>query len=389
MVIRLFASGFRPAFLAAGLAALCLIPTWVLIWGFGAALPSHWPPTIWHAHEMLFGFLCAAVAGFLLTAVPGWTGHRAFAGWPLVALIGLWFAGRILVATSDAWPALLVAFVDASFLPCLALMIGPMLLRSRNRNTPMLLVLASLATCNAVSHWAVGHQDPQLARHAILIGIDIVLLLVTVIGGRIVPAFTANALRASGSEVHLRAWPRAGSAAVLAMLLVLLTDLFQPSATLAGVVAGLAALAQGLRLLQWRTGATLRQPIVWILHLAYGWLPIGLALKCIALLWGLAWSAFWLHALTIGALAEMTLGVMSRASLGHTGRPLRVDPLIVGSYVSLLAAALVRVFGLGVAGMPYAAVIVISAACWTVAFALFLVVYAPILLRERADGKPG
>src|SRR5262249_19861335 len=159
---------------------------WVLIWGFGWSLSMSWPPTIWHAHEMLFGFVTAAIAGFLLTAVPSWTTQRGFGGPPLVFLVSLWLTARVMIATSALWPALLVASVDVAFLVSLAVMLAPPLLRSRNRNTPLLLVLALLATCNAVSHWALARRDPGMAYHAILIGIDITLLLVTVICGRIV-----------------------------------------------------------------------------------------------------------------------------------------------------------------------------------------------------------
>jgi uncharacterized protein involved in response to NO len=389
MQSRLFASGFRATFLIAGVAAAVLVPLWVLIWGFGWSLSSTWPPTMWHAHEMVFGFIAASIAGFLLTAVPSWTGGRGFAGPPLIFLVSLWLAARVLIATSAQWPAIAIALVDVAFLVTLAVLVTPPLLRSQNRNTPLLLVLTLLAACNATSHWALAHRDADMAYHAILIAIDITLLLVTVIGGRIVPAFTANALKASGAAVALRSWPWVTPAAVVAMLVVGLADLFWLNSPISGVAAGVAAVIQAVRLLQWRSVATLRQPIVWALHLGYAWLPIGLALKSLALLSGLAIAAFWLHALTIGVLATMIVAVMTRASLGHTGRALVVDPTICVAYLLLPAAALVRVFGLSVFGLPYPFVIVISACCWTAAFGIFLVVYAPILWSARADGKPG
>src|SRR5262245_4965116 len=206
MQSRLFASGFRPTFLAAGVAAAVLLRMWVLMWGFGWSLWSTWPPTMWHAHEMVFGFIAAAIAGFLLTAVPSWTGQRGFAGLPLVLVVSLWLAARVLIATSTQWPAIIVAAVDVAFLITLAALVAPSLLRAQDRNTPLLLVLVVLAACNAASHWAVAHRDAGEAYHAILIGIDITLLLGTVIGGRIVPAFTASALRSSGMPVQMRAW---------------------------------------------------------------------------------------------------------------------------------------------------------------------------------------
>jgi uncharacterized protein involved in response to NO len=169
---------------------------------------------------------------------------------------------------------------------------------------------------------------------------------------------------------------------------VIASDVFWPDSRIAGSVAGIAALIQFLRLLQWRTLRTLRQPIVWILHLAYAWLPLGLGLKAAALLGGYGIAAFWLHALTIGVLTTMITAVMTRASLGHTGRALVVHPLITVAYVLLTAAALLRVFGLSVLGLSYPLVIVWAAIFWTTSFALFVGVYTPILWGPRVDGKP-
>lgn len=389
MTCRVFAGGFRPTFLAAAIAALLLVPAWVAIVVFGAPLASRWPPTLWHAHEMLFGFVIPAIAGFLLTAVPSWTGRRGYAGLPLVIVLALWLCGRVLIASSAWWPAAVVLILDLAFLVMLTALVAPPLLRERSRNTPLLLVLVVLTVCNGVFHRALIRHDPGTASHAILIGIDIALLLVTIVGGRIVPAFTASALRSGGSASKVLVWPGIGAAAIAVMVLVALVDLLARDSRAAGVLAGVAAVIQSLRLLQWRTVATLGRPILWVLHLGYAWLPLGLALKCGALLGGFAACAFWLHALTVGVIATMILGVMSRAALGHTGRPLVVDPLIALAYVALLAAGLIRVFGFGLAGIDYPTVIVISAACWTAAFALFLYVYVPILWSPRADGKAG
>jgi uncharacterized protein involved in response to NO len=389
MQSRVLASGFRPTFLAAAVAALLLVPAWVLIWGYGMPLPGGWPITLWHAHEMVFGFVAVAIAGFLLTAVPNWTGQRGFTGTPLLILMALWTAARVLIATAGAWLATAVLVLDVSFLVLLGILIAPPLLRSGNRNAVMLVVLALLAGCNATFHWALMHQNPPLALRTILIAIDIALLLVTIVGGRIVPAFTGNALRASGSPIRILAWPAIGPVAVGLMVTVIVVDLLRPDSRLAGILAAIVAVVQTARMLQWRSFAVLRSPIVWVLHLAYAWLPVGFALKAMALLFGLALSAFWLHALTVGVLATMVLAVMSRAALGHTGRPLVVEPAIALGYLLLLGAALVRVFGLGVLSMPYPAVILVSATCWTLAFGSFFYVYAPILWSARFDGKPG
>lgn len=387
MRAQVFAAGFRPAFLAAGLAAFVLVPIWAAVYVYGMTLPCPWPPTLWHAHEMVFGFIGAAIAGFLLTAVPNWTGQRGVAGAPLAALFAVWAAARLAVATAAWWPAGVVAALDLAFFPLLATFIATPLLRAGNRNWPLPLVLVALTICDAVFHYELHRRDAAAAMHAILVAIDLALLLVTVIGGRIVPAFTTGALRREG--VTMRAFPGIGPAAIAAMAAVVVVDALDPGGRAAAATAAVAALLQAVRLAQWRSGRTLSKPLVWVLHLGYAWLPLGLALKCAALLGGYAIAAFWLHALTVGALATMILGVSTRAALGHSGRPLELDPRTVIAYALLLLAGLVRVFGFALLGLVYPIVILIAAFLWTAAFALFLSVYVPILVSPRADGRPG
>jgi uncharacterized protein involved in response to NO len=377
------ASGFRLSFLLAALAAALLIPAWIAVQVYGVPLIEGWPPTLWHAHEMLYGFIVAAIAGFLLTAVPSWTGRRGFGGAPALLLGVLWLAARVLAARAAAWPAALVAGVDCAFLLTLVALFAPPLLRERNRNTPLLLVLLALAACNLLFHRALARHDPPAAGQALRIAIDIVVLLVTIVGGRIVPAFTATALRAAGGVVRVRTHRTLGGAAIAATFAVVVVDIFWPGGRLAAVLAGLTALLQALRLLQWRGWRAWHEPMVWVLQAAYAWLPIGFALKCAALLWGPAASAFWLHALTVGAMATMILGVMSRTALSHTGRPMRVGTLSMAAYVLLLLAALTRVFGLAVPGLDYVAVLALSGAFWTTAFALYLIEYGPMLWRPH------
>jgi uncharacterized protein involved in response to NO len=386
----LFAYGFRPLFLLAGLAALLLIPAWALNFVFGVPWGTDWPPTLWHAHEMLYGFIASAVAGFLLTAVPSWTGQKGFAGRPLMLLTTLWVAARIMIASSSSWPAVLTAAVDLSFFPALAALVARPLLRARNRNTRLLAVLTLLWLTNLVFHVALIRHDPPLALHAILVGIDIMLVLVTVIGGRIVPAFTATALRPAGHPGSVISKPVFTVAAMASMIAVTVGDVFAPDGLLAGVLAAIAALIQGWRLTQWGALKTLHHPIVWVLHLAYLWLPVGLALKAIALLNGAAFSAFWLHALTIGALSTMILAVMTRAALGHTGRALVVHPVTTAAYLLITGAVLIRVFGLATLKVGYPMVIAAAAFLWTAA-SLFRWSMHPSSVGFRVDffGKPG
>lgn len=385
----LFGYGFRPFFLAAGLAAVLLVPWWSAALLSGMPLGTNWPASLWHGHEMLFGFIVAAIAGFLLTAVPSWTGARGFAGWPLAALVALWALGRLCVASAASWPTLLVAVLDLSFLPVLAVFVLPALVRARNRNTPLLAVLTALWLTNVSFYWGIGRDDAALARHALMLGIDVVLLLVTVIGGRIIPAFTASAFKQQGSSGTLRAWRGMTPLAVAAMIAVMVIDLWRPEGAAAGCAALAAASIQLVRLAQWQGLRTLRMPIVWVLHLAYLWLAVGLALKALALLGGVPFAAYYLHALTIGAATTMIMAVMTRASLGHTGRALRISRPTACAYGLLTAAAVVRVFAPALPTLAYALVILFAAALWSAAFVLFLWVYGPILLKPRADGKPG
>jgi uncharacterized protein involved in response to NO len=385
----LFAYGFRPFFLGSALAALVLVPWWAASFAFGLPLATGWAPTLWHAHEMLYGFIGAAIAGFLLTAVPSWTGRRGYAGVPLAALAALWLAGRLLIATSASWPAALIAGVDLAFLPLLALMLVPPLLRERNRNAPLLAVLAALWLANVVFHVQLGRLDATRALAALRVGIDVVLVLVTVIGGRIVPAFTASGLRASGDEAPLRAWRGTTPVAVVLMLVVTLVDAWRPDGRVAAVLALAVAFAQAARLAQWRSLRTHAVPLVWVLHIGYAWLVLGFALKALALLTGAAAGAFWLHALTVGAASTMIVAVMTRATLGHTGRALVAPAGATVGYALLTAAAVVRVFGLLWWPRSYPAVIVLAALLWTGAFAWFAAVYGPMLLAPRVDGRPG
>ncbi len=200
MKTSFFAYGFRSNFFLAGVAAVALVPLWAVSFAAGTSLGTGWPPTLWHAHEMLFGFIASAIAGFMLTAVPSWTGQKGFAGAPLMVLAGIWVSARVLIASSSLWPALVPAIADLAFLPFLAVLLMIPLLRTKNRNTPLLIVLGALWLTNLSFHVALIQHDAPMARQSLIVGIDIVLLLMTVIGGRIVPAFTTAALRQQGVE---------------------------------------------------------------------------------------------------------------------------------------------------------------------------------------------
>lgn len=387
MKTHLFAYGFRPNFLAAGLAAALLVPAWVASVAFGLTLEPRWAGALWHGHELLFGFVAAAIGGFLLTAVPSWTGERGFGGRPLVLLAALWLLGRAMPFAPPAVPGWLVAAVDLLYLPAVALLVAPLLLRTKNRNRVLLLVLAALTACNAGFHWSVLHDDVAGATRWLHATVNLALVLTTVIGGRIVPAFTNSGLKAQGVSLP-PSLPWLEALTVATTVLLVPVDFYAGGTALAGALAAVAGIAHLVRAARWAPLRTTRVPLVWILHLGYAWIPVGLLLKALALLGGFAFAAFWLHALTAGALATLILAVMTRASLGHTGRALVAAPPVVASYVLLAVATLVRVFG-PYSGIDYRAVVATAAVLWAAAFAAFLFVYAPILAGPRADGRPG
>ena len=385
----LFACGFRPFFLVAGLYAAISVAAWLWLYRNGGwPLPSL-PPQYWHGHEMIFGFIAAGIAGFLLTAVPSWTGSRALSGLPLVALVSLWLAGRVAFSLGPGVPIWLLAVGELGFVPALLLAIATSLLRTGNRNWPMLGLLAAFWAADVTFIVGLAIQDPLLSRAALLAALDIVLLLITIIGGRIIPAFTRNALRASGVQVAVRSSPVLERLVLLSMVVMLLGDVVLPDSPVTMAIVVAAAALHAWRLAGWVGWRTMRQPIVWVLHLAYLWLPLGLGLKAASLAGGFAGAAHWLHALGAGAAGMMILAVMTRASLGHTGRPLRAHPIVAVAYGVVALAVMVRVFGPKLLAMDYATAVLVSAALWIAAFIAYLAVYAPILVRPRADGKPG
>jgi uncharacterized protein involved in response to NO len=384
-----FAYGFRPFFLFAGMFAVVSVFAWLWVYGAGAVPDARIPPQFWHGHEMIFGFITAAIAGFLLTAVPSWTGNRGFSGAPLVVLAAAWLAGRIAFGLGDSLPFALLAVAELAFLPGVMLLVAPSLFRSSNRNAPLLVVLLAFWAMDALFLYGIASGDMATSTLALRGALGLVLVLITVIGGRIVPAFTRNALAQAGREGAMRSYPLVEKLVVPAMLAYAVADMLQPAGPMTAWAALLAAALQGVRFAGWQGVRTASQPIVWILHLAYLWLPIGLALKAAFLFGGFPWAAHWQHALGAGAAGSMILAVMTRASLGHTGRPLRAHPVTALAYLVLTAAVVIRVFGPGLYPASYAAVVMIAGTTWMVAFLLYLVVYAPILVTPRADGKPG
>ena len=387
----LFAYGFRPFFLLAGIWAPLGVALWVAALA-GLPVPEGGPLPLarWHAHEMLAGFVGAALGGFVLTAVPNWTGRRGYAGPPLVALVTLFLAGRLALLPGSPVPATLAAPLALLFLPALVGTVLPALVKARSARLfgPPMLVLAfwagDLLMLGEAAGWWGGAETWSLGQ---MLSANVALALVGLIGGRIIPSFTLNALRKAGQPAELRPLPGVDRAAVLSLLGVAVLDLLAPGTVLAGGMAAAAAVLTALRLSRWHGLRTLDQPILWVLHLAYAFVPLALATKAAWLLAGAPWAAAWLHLQGAGALATMIMAVMTRAALGHTGRDLVAARPTVLAYVLLALSGPVRAFGPALLPglLPHA----LAGALFVGAFLLFLTVYAPILLRPRADGRPG
>jgi uncharacterized protein involved in response to NO len=376
--------GFRPFYLGAAAFAALSIPLWVAIVLGTVAMPMTMPPLLWHAHEMIFGFAAAVIVGFLLTAGKAWTGLHTPRGVTLAALALLWLAAR---AAALLAPYPLYAALDVLLLPLVAGLLAAVLLRAGNRrNLPLAGILLLLAGANAVFHLAsLGLVDvaPMTALHA---GLALIVLLESVMAGRVIPAFTLSAT----PGLKLRLQPRLERPTVALTALGLAGWVFAPQGPLPAVVLGLAAVLQALRLWTWQPLVTRRRPILWVLHAAYAWIPVGLALLALAELGVLGVSAG-VHAFAVGATGGLIIGMITRTARGHTGRALRVSKPEVAAYALVLAAALLRALAPLVAphGLPYGATLIAAAIAWCSAFALYLWVFTPWLLSSRLDGKDG
>lgn len=370
-------AGFRPFFLAASAWSALIVPIWIWFYsGHGAGVSMNW-----HAHEMVFGYGAGVIGGFLLTAVPNWTGRLPVTGIPLLALFSLWNFGRLAMVL-PAWSGLATAAADCAFLIVFALLVWREILTGRNwRNLPVAIMTTLLAIYNVVYHMGAAELSIRLA-------LAIILTLVCLIGGRIIPSFTTNWLK----KQKLSVLPVAFNKLDLFIVILTATSLAVWAIDRLHFVVGCLLCAAGclnlVRLVRWRGMSTASEPLVWILHIGYGWLAIGLLLLGMATLhttFGVGPDVpqqSGVHALTAGAIGVMTLAVMTRASLGHTGRPLMADRGTTMLYLVVNCAAGVRVLA-GFAPEFYLAGLVVSSLLWAGAFGGFCILYGPKLLGPR------
>jgi uncharacterized protein involved in response to NO len=378
--LPLLGRGFRPFFLlAAGYGALGLV-AWVgVLFGWWTPAGALEDPALWHAHEMIYGFVMAVVAGFLLTAVANWTGGAPVRQLQLVGLCLLWLAGRVAMFL-DTLPLWLVAVVDNAFIPALAISLALPLFKSRNtRNFIFLGILTVLLACN-VSFYIL--QD-RLPLHVALLT---VLTMISLVSSRIVPAFTVAGLRRMGILVYQKEQPLLDKLCLFSMVTLIATFGFMgPVSSVTGNVAFFAGICHLLRFRHYHTLKSLKDPMLWILHGGYAWLFLGLFLLGLCG-FGVGTLSLALHALTVGSIGSMCIGMMCRVTLGHTGRNLIARPSTIMIFVMMQLAALLRVGGAFLLPEYYLAWIGVSGALWAACFAVYLSTYATMLVKPRPDG---
>jgi uncharacterized protein involved in response to NO len=374
-------AGFRPFFLAAGLWAAIAAPLWVVVYTGSTRVPTILSPAIWHAHEMVFGFAAATVAGFMLTAIPNWTGRMPLQGWTLGTLVLLWAVGRLGVLLSGIIGADAGAALDLAFPVAFLSVVAREIISGRNwRNLPMIAALVFLLFGNALVHLqTLGIAETALAGDRL--GIATLLMLISLVGGRIIPSFTRNWLTKNHPSVRSPASFGGYDRAVLAATLVALVDwTMAPESQATPWLCLLTGVMHGVRLARWQGLATWREPLVLVLHVGYGWLGLGFCLFGLNALVSWLPETAALHALTVGAIGTMTLAVMTRATLGHSGRTLTAGPGTTFIYALVTMAAVSRVL-VPIAGAHYVAVLWLSAICWSSAFGLFVLLYLePLVL---------
>lgn len=378
--------GFRPFFLLASVLAVAMMGVW-LAQLTGLVRPqSYYGAYGWHAHEMMFGYAVAVIAGFLLTAVGNWTGLATLRGVPLLGLALIWIAARLVHFVALPLPGAFVAAADVAFLPALAIALAKPLWSARNvRNLIFPALLLGLATVNGVIHLAMHSVMPSVLAVARELSLLIPLILIAIVGGRIIPLFTRKAL---GIPDTHRSTRLVDGCALGGLIVLVVTEIFAMSSLAVAAAAAFAAIANGWRLVGWYRPAIWGNSLLWVLHVAYAWLVAGLALKVFATL-GVVPGSIAVHAWTVGCLGTATLGMMVRVTLGHTGRVVSPQRIMSVAFGLVNAAALVRMCVYILPADWYAFLLTGSGVLWMLAFLLFVVRFGPMLVSPRIDARAG
>jgi uncharacterized protein involved in response to NO len=384
-VTPLFNLGFRAFFALAGFSALLLILLWNAIFKGSLSVSNYFAPNEWHAHEMLLGYSVAVMAGFLLTAVKNWTGQPTATGDKLAGLCLLWLYGRLLPFYSGLLPDSLIALVDFAFLPVLAYQVSQPILKAKNyRNLIFIGILSLLAVGNGLIHAEKLGLMISSAATGLQLVIATIIVLILVIAGRVFPFFTERGL----TGVLIIRKPLLDQLAVGSAALVFALQLFHISGTLLAIAALAAGIINSARIAYWYNGKIWYVPLLWVLYVGYGWLILGFLFTVLSA-YSVVSASLALHAFTLGGIGILTLGMMARVSLGHTGRALKASNAIALAFVLLNLAAVFRVLLPMALPAWYNGLMYATTLSWLAAFALFVFVYAPILTSVRADGQDG
>lgn len=376
--------GFRPFFLIAGMVSVIFVAIWLYSFATGFVPSKIYMPVFWHAHEMVFGFTSAVIAGFLLTAVKNWTGIQTIRGYWLAELVTVWLAARVLPFV-DIHP-LFAAAISVAFFPFLAIAISVPLVRSGNKTNlvfiPVLLVFAFSDLLFQLAMLDLIDLNPMMAIH---LALHMTIILIVLMGGRVIPFFIG---RTTGTEFP--GLPRLiEQATFISLILWTLSSLTSGFDALpAALFAAIAAVFQGYRLIKWHTSKLWSVPMLWILYLGYSWIFIGLVLQAAGFFISVAPSIS-IHAMSTGAIGMVTLGMMSRVSLGHTGRNINHTKLLLSAFLLIALTPVMRVLLPALVPEIYQQAVMVSGLTWIAAFTLFSLVLAPILLKPRVDGRDG
>lgn len=386
----LLRQAFRPMFLlGAAFSAIAM-----LLWGLALSghitLKPFGNVLFWHSHEMLFGFVSAIIIGFLLTAVQNWTGLRAPHGKTLFGITLLWLSGRLLLLFGHNLPLWLVATVDLSFLPvCAWLLALPLWRTGQQRNLFFIPVLLLLTVCNAMMYIGLAMHRYEIQQQAVQNGVWLVVLLMTIIGGRVIPMFTANGTKTA----RVDALPWLDKLALGSVWLIFALHFFSlvrlMPTSLMSLIFACSALLVAIRCFRWRTWITFKVPLLWSLHIAYWFIPAGLALYAARYAGFAIPLSVALHALTAGAMGSMILAMMARVSLGHSGRPLNPKTVMSAAFILVIAAGILRSFFIGLWPTETTSWLWLGISCWVIAYLLYVLVYFPVLTTPRPDGRPG
>ena len=378
----IFQNSFRPFFIAAGIWATLAVPFWLLNY-FGIMIViDNFNILLWHQHEILYGFVAAAIAGFILTAIPNWTGRLPIKNKPLAILVFLWILGRVGFLTTAIFGTITTSLMDLPFLIVLVLVIMREIVSGKNwRNLPVIILISFFTLGNILVHLQI-HEIIDSAELGIRLSTFVLSILLALIGGRIVPSFTRNWLAQNKANKFPRPFGNFDKISLISLVVFVFAQVIIPHHQATSLLALLAGLLHGIRFIRWKVWMTLAEPLIWILHVGYMWLCVALVLIGLSGLTDFVPYTSSYHALTVGAFSTMILAVMTRASLGHTGRTIKATLGTTTIFIFITIAAILRVYE------PFinesgSLILSLSGIFWTLSFSLFVFIYLPILSQPR------